>query len=259
MSWPFRTCPWFEGELFVPEYRPIVQGDWELRIMALGMAPGYWSAPAMTAGMPALIRRGETWMSITPLEYESQQIGIRAAHGHVLIFGLGLGWAAAATAALPDVDAVTVIENDPDVLAMHRALDPFAQLPRAARAKLRLIEGDAFRYRPVARVDLLMPDIWYPLVSDGRLDEVRRMQDHVGARAIYFWGQELEPARHAVAAGRQLDASGIAATTAATGLPLIGPDTPDYADRLVAAARRWMRDRWLPGSIPPFDERGHEA
>ena len=87
--------------------------------------------------------------------------------------------------------------------------------------------------------------IWLPLVGDGRLDEVRRMQANVGAKAVYFWGQEMEIARHAVAAGRPLDAQGIAATIADWGLPLAGTDGPAYPERLAAAAHRWMDGRWL--------------
>ena len=240
------------GNLFIPRYRPMAQGDWELRIMEWGFAPGYWTDSAPVSGLPVLLRGRDTWMSLTQLEFESQGIGIRLARGHVLIFGLGLGWAAAATAAMPAVSAVTVVEYEPDVLELHAALDPFAQLPPAARAKLRVVEGNAFEFVPERPVDLLMPDIWRPLVSDGRVDEVRRMQANVGADAIYFWGQELEIARHAVAAGRGLDDDGIAATVAGFGLPLIGLDSPTYAEKVAAAARRWMRGRWLPGSTPPW-------
>jgi hypothetical protein len=242
----------FEGDLFVPRYRPLASGEWTLRIAPLAHCPGYWSPPALVENMAALVRRGECWMSMTPFELESQEIGVRLARGHVLIFGLGMGWAAAAAAALPAVERVTVIEADPDVLALHRELDLFAQLAPDDRAKLRIIEGNAYCYVPDRSVDLLMPDIWLPLVNDGRVDEVRRMQSNIGAHAIYFWGQELEIARHAAAAGRTLDDAGIAATIAEWGLPLLGPGTPDYAARLVAATRRWLRGRWLPGTVPPF-------
>jgi hypothetical protein len=33
---------------------------------------------------------------------------------------------------------------------------------------------------------------------------------------------------------------------------LIGPELPDYAARLGAAARQWLRGRWLPGSPQPW-------
>lgn len=239
------------SDLFVPRYRPLASGEWALRIARFCHCPGYWSGPAPVAEMAALVRRGECWMSLTPLEFESQETGIRLARGHVLIFGLGLGWAAAATAASAEVDSVTVVERDPEVLALHRELDIFAQLPDAARAKLRIVEGDAYAYAPDRPVDLMMPDIWLPLVNDGRVEEVGRMQSNVRAAAIYFWGQELEIARRAAAAGRVLDSAGIAATIANMGLPLIGPALPDYPEKIIAAARRWMKGRWL-GEAPAW-------
>jgi hypothetical protein len=237
--------PIFSTDLFLPHYRPLKSGDWELAIGGAVVSQGYWSSASLVSGLPSLARRGEVWMSLTPMEIESAEIGIRLARGHVVIMGLGLGWAAAATAMQDAVSAVTVVERDPDVLALHRELDLFSQLPEAARAKLRLIEGDAFAYTPDAPVDLLMPDIWLPLINDRRIDEVREMQVNVDAASVYFWGQELEIARRARAAGRPLDAEGIAATIASFGLPLIGPEWPDYPDLVAAAARRWMRAKWL--------------
>ncbi|MFL6856822.1 MAG: hypothetical protein ACJ8EB_02815 [Allosphingosinicella sp.] len=241
--------PAYEGPLFVPAYRPAVSGRWELRVMGLGPAPGYWSGPRLIENMPALLRDTDTWMSITPLEIESQEIGIGAAAGHVLIFGLGLGWAAAATCCIPAVERVTVIEQDAEILALHDELRVFDQLPADARAKLAVEWGDAFAYRPTAPVDLLMPDIWLPLVGGDRVDDVRRMQANVAATRVYFWGQELEIARHAAAAGLALDDAGIAATVAGFGLPLVGPSLADYSARVAAAAAQWMRGRWLnPGA-----------
>ena len=58
--------PWFDGELFVPRYRELARGEWALRIMPLGFATGYWSESVLTANMAALVRRGESWMTITP-------------------------------------------------------------------------------------------------------------------------------------------------------------------------------------------------
>lgn len=199
----------------------------------------------------ALVRGDDTWMSTTPIELESQEIGVRLASGHVVVFGLGMGWSAVASALKPEVTAVTVVEIDPEVLALHRELDLAAQLPPAAREKIRIVEGDAYTWRPDRPVDLLMPDIWLPLISDGRVEEVRRMQDNVQAKSLYFWGQELEIARHAAAAGLSLDDAGIRATIAALALPLIGPALPGYAGKLRQATARHLRGRWLPGTTPP--------
>lgn len=241
---PYRTS------LFLPQYRPVQTGAWALRVREHPvLSSGYWSAPALTPSLPVLLRGDDVWMSITPVEIESAEIGIRLARGHVLIHGLGMGWAAAATALEPDVTAVTVVERDPEVIALHGELDLFSQLPDDARAKLRIVQGDAYSYLPDAPIDLLMPDIWLPLVNDGRIDEVRAMQANANAAAIYFWGQELEIARHAKAAGRMLDAEGIAATIADWNLPIIGQNWPDYPALVSAAAERWIRGRWLPETI----------
>ena len=133
------------------------------------------------------------------MELESQSIGIELAYGHVVIFGLGMGWAASATALRPQVSDVTIVEFDSEVIALHEEMDIFGQLPQEIQAKIRIEQGDAHSWRPSKSVDLLMPDIWLPLVSDGRIAEVQAMQANVRAHSIYFWGQELEIARHAKA------------------------------------------------------------
>lgn len=233
-------------ELFEDLYRPMDSGRWSLRPPAIVLTRGYWSRPAVVGNVRALTRDGDTWMSLTPLELESQAIGVHYAGGHVAIFGLGMGWVAAVTAMRDNVTQVTVVERDPDVIALHDDLDLFARLPGGAGDKVRIVQGDALDWRPDAPVELLMPDIWLYLVSDGRLDEVRRMQANVAADKVYFWGQEMEIARHARAAGIALDAAGVAQVVAGFGLPLVGTDLPDYPDRIRAAADGWMQDRWLP-------------
>lgn len=229
-------------------YRPMRHGAWELRRWPDGIPlRGYWSPLRPGSGIVSLDRGADTWMSLMPVELESQEIGIACASGHVAVFGLGMGWAAAMTALRPDVVSVTIVERDAELIALHAALDLFGRLPGGAGGKVRIVEGDAFDWRPVDPVDLLMADIWLPLVGPAdRVTEVRAMQANVQARAIYFWGQELELARHAVAAGRTaLDDGDIAATAAGFGLPLAGLETPDYAARLRAAADQWMNDLWL--------------
>jgi hypothetical protein len=214
---------------------------------------GYWSAARHVSGVVSLDHGSDTWMSLMPVEIESQQIGVGCAAGHVAVFGLGMGWSAAASALRPETLSVTIVERDPELIALHEALDLFGRLPDRAGRKVRIVEGDAFDWRPDAPVDLLMADIWLPLISERRVEEVRAMQANVKARQIYFWGQELEIARHAVAAGRsRLDDAEIKATADALGLPLAGLDTSDYASRLSAAAGQWMNDHWLSDLRPTF-------
>lgn len=244
---PTAHLPVFEPYLIASLYEPMRHGEWALIRGETVLSRGYWSPPQLVTDIVALVQGEHTWMSITPMEIESQAIGVGASYGHVAVFGMGMGWSAAASALRREVDAVTIVERDPEVIALHRQLDVFARLPGGVGAKIRVVEGDALAWRPDRPVDVLMPDIWLPLVSDGRVAEVRAMQANVAATAIYFWGQEMEIARHARAGGRALDADGIAATVAAFGLPLIGPGTPDYPERVRLAADAWMGGRWLPG------------
>ena len=205
------------------------------------------------SGVVSLDHGSDTWMSLMPVEIESQQIGVACAAGHVVVFGLGMGWSAAASAIRPETLSVTIVERDGELIALHEALDLFGRLPARAGEKVRIVEGDAFGWRPDGPVDLLIADIWLPLVGGDRVEEVRAMQENVSARQIYFWGQELEIARHAVAAGRsRLDDAEIKATADEFGLPLAGLDTPDYAPRLRAAAEQWMNEHWLSDLRPAF-------
>ena len=234
-------------------YRPQASRDWVLNLKPLVIAPGYWGPSQPVEDLVVLCRGDEVWMSLAPLEVESEAIGIAAASGHVVIMGLGMGWAAAECALKNDVVTVTVIEADSAVIALHRDLDLFARLPGACGNKVRIIEHDALTWQADGPVDLMLADIWLPIVSDtNRVDEMRQMQANVLAKDVYFWGQELELARQAVARGLAIDDLGIAEVAASWGLPLVGLDTPDYAVKTRAAAKAWMRGRWLPGTENPF-------
>lgn len=244
------TAPLLPRPAVTALYAPMRTGPWELSLTPMVFCPGYWGAGRMVTDLPVLKRGDEVWMSLAPLEVESAAIGIAAAQGHVAIFGLGMGWVAAECALTPQVTDVTVVERDADVIELHRALDLFGRLPDGCGTKVRIVQGDAMEWVPDRPVDLLMPDIWLPLVSEqDRTIEVRRMQANVGAAEVYFWGQELELARQCALIGCAIDDAGVARAAEAMGLPLAGLDTPDYPALVAAAAKTWMRGRWLPGSV----------
>ncbi|MXP31188.1 hypothetical protein [Parerythrobacter jejuensis] len=232
-------------------FRPMISGAWELKCIEMAPCRGYWSGVQMCFGLILLTRGEDTWMSLAPVEIESQILGVEAARGHVAIMGLGMGWAASETALREEVAQITIVEHDPEAIALHEELDLFARLPGGVGEKIRIVEADAYAWVPDTPVDLLMPDIWLPLVGGHRVADVARMQDNVQAPQVYFWGQELEIARHAAASGRLLDEAGIAATVAGFDLPLLIPDAPDYPGKIKAAASQWMNDNWF--------EEGHAA
>lgn len=236
-------------------FQPMDFGAWALDCVPVAVCTGYWGELQLAQNLIVLRRRQRVWMSTAPMEIESQKIGVDFARGHVVVFGLGLGWATAMSALKPEVEQVTVVEMDDKVLDMHEQIKLFERLPGGVGEKVRIVHADALEWKPDSHVDLLMPDIWVDMVSWERAEEVHDMQANVGADMVYFWGQELELARHAVRLNRPIDGASLAAMAAQFDLPLVGLDTPDYAARTHAAAREWMKGRWLEGTVVPDDLR----
>ncbi|PWC32501.1 hypothetical protein [Azospirillum sp. TSO35-2] len=237
----------YETDLFVPTYRPCEIGRWRIQLAPTLLSAGYWSPTTVSTDMAALFRReadGEfrCWMSMTPMEMESQEIGVRAATGHTVVMGMGMGWAAVNAALRPEVTRVTVVELDPDVIEVNSRMGLFDQLPGRAADKITIVNADALAFRTDEPVDTLMADIWLPLNGDERMEQSRVMAANTGARRVYVWGQEMAIARRARALGLDpLDAAGVARIVAEFGLPLIGPERPDYPDIVTAAATKWLR------------------
>jgi len=241
---------WQEDPIF-DFFPPTRSREWELGVVENTVSRGYWTGLYRMPRTTILKRNDLVWMSTTPMEIESQIIGIDAACGHTVIFGLGLGWCVAKVAMRPEVEKVTVVERDEDVLELHRHLKLFDKLPDGAGDKIALEKGHALSWRAHERVDVLIPDIWPEMMSTHRPDSVRGMNERVNADRVYFWSQELEIARHAARDGVFLDDAGIDRIAAKWGLPLIGPGTQDYAERTREAARQWILGRWLFGTDVP--------
>lgn len=244
----------FATNLWFPHYRPESGGPWSIRVVMMAAARGYWGESYVFDGSVILsgpIEEGEaSWMSIVPTEVDSQEIGIAAARGHTVVLGLGMGWCAANVALNPAVEYVTVVERDANVIALIEALGIFGQLSPAARAKIRVVRDDALTWRPAERVDSVQADIWAKFVEPRKWNDVRRIQDNIGAESFYFWGQEMELWRRACRArGGPPDRLGrdeLIRLAGTMGLPLVCPDLPDYGGRIAAGARWWAprRDGW---------------
>lgn len=237
----------FTTDLFVPRYEPCEVGRWQLRVAPILLSSGYWSPALMTTGTAALIRceadgTPRCWMSMTPMEIESQEIGVRAATGHTVVMGMGMGWAAVNAALRPEVTRVTVVELDPDVIEVNRRIGLFAQLPADAVAKIVLVNADALEFRTQEPADTLMTDIWLPINGDERMEQSRVMARNTGARRVYVWGQELAIARRARTLGVELTGETVTRIVAEFDLPLIGPERPDYPTLIARAADKWLRD-----------------
>ncbi|MDR6770490.1 hypothetical protein [Azospirillum sp. BE72] len=237
----------FTTDLFVPRYQPCEVGCWQLRVAPMLVSSGYWSPALMTTGTAALFRREadgdpRCWMSMTPMEIESQEIGVRAATGHTVVMGMGMGWSAVNAALRPEVTRVTVVELDPDVIEVNRRIGLLDQLPAEAVAKIVLVNADALEFRTEEPADTLMTDIWLPINGDERMEQSRVMARNTGARHVYVWGQELAIARRARMLGVELSDLTVARIVAEFGLPLIGLEHPDYPGLIARAADKWLRD-----------------
>jgi len=237
----------FTTDLWLPTYREGIWGEWALRTTFLAGALGYWGVPYGMFDSTVLIgpvRDGEAaWMSIVPMEVESQEIGIAAARGHTAVLGLGMGWAAANVALNPAVGQVTIVERDPDVIALIAAQGVFDQLPAPARDKIAIVETDAFDWRPDTPVDSLQADIWAGVTEPGKWDDVHRLQAAIGAASLYFWGQEMElyrlACREADGIPAAFDDADVARLAARTGLPLVLPSATGIASQIAAGACCW--------------------
>lgn len=190
----------FSTNLHLPEYRLGAIGRWRLICGGFGLERGYSTGLWCVWGLPALLRdtqgdgkNWETWMSLSPLEIESQGIAPRHARGYTVVMGLGMGWVAINIALNPAVRRVSVIERDPDVIALFSWSNALAGLPAEVTNKIEIIQADALEWRPDPKVpvDFLYADIWRALDEPQALADIRQMQSNVRSEMIYFWGQEL--------------------------------------------------------------------
>lgn len=192
----------WQTDSFIPDYNAGQMGLWQINPGGqLANDWGYYSGTCLLEMLPSLLRQAhsdqgtvwDTWMSLTPHEIESQELGYQCAFGHVAIMGLGMGWIAANAALNPAVTAVTVIERDVDVIELFHGCGAYDSIPTAAREKINVINADAVEWRPDPEqpVDFLYADIWLGLAEPGTLSQVRQMQAHVRAKQVYFWGQEI--------------------------------------------------------------------
>lgn len=251
-------APLFSSSLHMPRYQETRVGCWKLTRSGFCLDRGYYSGLWGVYGMPVLMRNSsgngenwETWMSLSPHEIESQELGCRYAFGHTVVMGLGMGWVAVNIALNPAVHQVTVIECDAEVIDLFhhsRALDG---LPAAITDKIRIVRADAMQWLPDEAVDFLYADIWLGLEEPQTLDDVRRMQANVQADTICFWGQEL--LIHSLAAinaetrsGQEWEEAVRRCVTGTIALPLLFPEDFDYPGMIAEVARR-RRERWLNG------------
>lgn len=237
----------FQTGLWYPRYSSGEWGQWTVKIIRMAGARGYWGKLYKLYGTVLLLGPSDsgqsTWMSMTPCEIESQTVGLTGAHGHTVVLGMGMGWLAANAALKPEVERVTIVERDTDVIELIEAQKLFAQLPPEVQDKVTVVQGDAMEWRPDSKVDTVQADIWLSIMEDDKCAEMQRMQRNIGADSVYFWGQEMELWRMAC---RRFDAQPDRMEKAMwdelageLDLPLITGDWPDYGRNIAEGAVWW--------------------
>lgn len=112
----------------------------------------------------AVLEDGNEWMLITPNEINTMQPVIDAVSGNVITFGLGLGYFAYMVSCKDDVNSVTVVERDKNVIELFEKyiLPQFDN-----KDKIKIINSDAFEYaKSMKGYDYAFVDLWHD-VSDG--------------------------------------------------------------------------------------------
>ena len=91
---------------------------------------------------PSLFQDGSVWMSITPSEINTMQHHLAVMKGKVITFGLGLGYFAYMSALKDDVESVTIVEVNQDIIDIFNQYI-LPQFKESAREKINVIKADA--------------------------------------------------------------------------------------------------------------------
>ncbi len=156
---------WELREEVYPAYRAVIcddmtLGDDFIEIPPLGFFPSDFH-------FPAVLEDGNEWMTLTPVDLDTSDEAIEAAHGKVVTFGLGLGYYTYMCSEKEEVDKIVVVEKSADVIKLFRE----HILPQFSHPeKVEIVMDDAFRYAeevmPCENFDLAFVDTWRD-ASDG--------------------------------------------------------------------------------------------
>ena len=137
---------------------------------------------------PGIYYKNRLWMSVTPNEINTMANPIEKAKGKVLTFGLGLGYFIYMCSLKSDVDSITVVEIDKDVIYLFKKYI----LPKFEfKDKITIINTDAYKYLNDINdneYDYIFVDIYHD-ASDG-ISTYNKMKDSLSKfekTIIDFW------------------------------------------------------------------------
>lgn len=154
----------FKNEVY-PAYRGVIAND-------IIINPDFSEIPSLgffkeDFRFPAVLEGGNEWMTLTPVDLDTSDAAIEAAHGKVVTFGLGLGYYAFMVSEKDSVESITVVEKSEKVIELFKKyVLPCFSHPE----KVHIVCADAFEYAeaemPRERFDYAFVDTWRD-ASDG--------------------------------------------------------------------------------------------
>ena len=129
-----------------------------------------------------IIRGGTTIMSDTPAEISDHMEFVRMARlgGHILINGLGIGWALEAILDCEKIKTITVIEKSKDVIDLVKQ-HYYDKCPK--NKSLIIVHADALEYKPQKgqRYGAVWHDIWDIICADN-IEDMKKLHRKYGRR-----------------------------------------------------------------------------
>ncbi len=126
----------------------------------------------------------ELFMNITPMELQAHINAIQWAHGNILIGGLGMGYFLKMIKEKPDVETITVIEKNQEIIDCY--LSCFSITPN-----IELLCGDIFTFKSDRLFDFVYIDIWPEFVIEKIESDMLEISNNIRAKLYSFWGIEL--------------------------------------------------------------------
>lgn len=173
-SFYYRLNPYYQSISF-PDVKC---NDWEIKTMSLAPWEGFvYNDPVLLPdfteiprigffrekfSFPAVLQNGREWMTLMPNETATLENAVKNAFGNVVTYGLGLGYFAYRAAAKDNVQSVTVVEKDENVIKLftEHILPLFP-----CKDKITVLRDDAFSHAekvlPSGRFDYVLADIWH--------------------------------------------------------------------------------------------------
>ncbi len=155
-----HTKHWKLGFIEYKPYEAFVCGEYYFDdILTEAPQIGYFDEPFT---FPAVFQDDREWMAIKPNETETMTDDIAKVKGKVVTFGLGIGYFAHNASIKSDVESVTIVERDPEVIELFEK----CILPQFKyKEKIRIIKSDVIDYvrhqmKP-GEFDYVYADIWH--------------------------------------------------------------------------------------------------